>query len=35
MVTVATGDTIEIHWNVVDGEVVLENRILSVIRAGY
>lgn len=35
MVTVEEGDSIEVRWNVDDGEVVLENRIFSLIRAGY
>lgn len=36
MVTVEEGDDpIEVRWNVDDGEVVLENRVFSLIRVGY
>ena len=35
MVTVTTGEAIEIRWKVDVGEAMLDNRILSLIRSGY
>lgn len=35
MVTVTTGEAIEIHWKVEEGEATLGHRTLSLIRSGY